>query len=305
MLLRPLKEVALTGHFRSAVLVSAFIGGLWIGDPPTANAQVWEGRPPKSAFFVGAGAGAAFSNFGNQSVYNKGLSVVHVGGVPVASGSADGPAVQTVLGSQTTFAPTLQLGYMQRFGDSNWLWGAKFSYAYVGATSYVTNLVVPQAGSSSNSGVSSFTGFSVTDRYEITLRHQTAFMPFVGRSFDSGFFYLGAGPSLSQVESKLVGVVGYATINGVLTNISGAPQSVTDNSWRFGTAATAGVTYFLTPRWFVDVSYVFAMPNSRTNYVASPFNNPRTGASFMGTLLGTYTAEVSSHAVLATINFTF
>ena len=47
------------------------------------------------------------------------------------------------------------------------------------------------------------------------------------------------------------------------------------------------------------------MPNSRTNYVASPFNNPRAGASFMGTLLGTYTAEVSSHAVLATINFTF
>lgn len=303
----------MTGHFRQfrfafkrVVFASLFLGGLWIGDPSMANAQGWDGRVPKSAYFVGAGAGAAFSNFGNQSVYNKGLSVVSVGGVPIASGQADGPPVQSYLNSQTTFTPTVQLGYMQRFGDSDWLWGAKFAYAYIGSTSYVTNLVIPQAGSSSNSGVSSFTGFSVTDRYEVTLRHQTTFTPFIGRSFDSGFFYLGAGPSLSQVESKLVGVVGYATINGVLTDVSGAPQNVTDNSWRFGTAATAGVTYFLTPRWFIDVSYVFSMPNNRVNYVSSPFNNPRTvGASFSGTLLGTYTADVSSHAILATINLAF
>jgi opacity protein-like surface antigen len=299
-------QMSVRSALNGAVLVSVFLGGLATGDPTTVHAQSADGRLPRSAFFVGAGAGAAFSNFGNQFVYNKGLSVVSVGGVPVASGQADGPPVQTYLGGQTTFSPTVQLGYMQRFGDSDWLWGAKFSYAYIGSTSYVTNLVIPQAGSSSNLGVSSFSGFSVTDRYEITLRHQTAFMPFVGRAFDSGFFYFGAGPSLSQVESKLLGVVGYATINGVLTDISGAPQSVTDNSWRFGTAATAGVTYFLTPRWFIDLSYVFSMPNSRTNYVASPFNNPRTaGPSFMGTLLGSYTADVSSHAVLATINLAF
>ena len=94
----------MTGRFRSAGLFVAFVVGLWSGVPSTANAQTWDGRLPRSAFFVGAGAGAAFSNFGNEFVYNKGLSVVHVGGVPVASGSADGPAVQTYLGSQTTFA---------------------------------------------------------------------------------------------------------------------------------------------------------------------------------------------------------
>ena len=66
------------------------------------------------------------------------------------------------------------------------------------------------------------------------------------------------------------------------------------------------MTYFLNPRWFIDLSYVFSMPNARTNYVASPFNNPRTGGpSFMGTLLGTYTADVSSHSILATLNFAF
>jgi opacity protein-like surface antigen len=276
------------------------------GERSMAKAQGAEASMPRSAFFVGAGAGASSSNFGNQSVYNKGLSVVFTNGVPTATGQADGPPVQSTFGSQTTFSPTVQLGYMQHFGGSNWLWGAKFSYAYIGSTSYVTNLTIPQFGSSTNPGISSFTGYSVTDRYEITLRHQTTLMPFVGRSFDRGFLYVGAGPSLSQVESKLVGVVGYATINGVLTNISGAPQSFTDNSWRFGTAATAGMTYFLTPHWFVDLAYVFSMPNSRTNYVASPFNNTEpTGTSYMGTLLGTFTADVSSHSIFAAMNFAF
>jgi hypothetical protein len=34
----------------------------------------------------------------------------------------------------------------------------------------------------------------------------------------------------------------------VLTDISGAPQTVSDTSRRFGAAATAGMTYFLNLR---------------------------------------------------------
>jgi len=48
------------------------------------------------------------------------------------------------------------------------------------------------------------------------------------------------------------------------------------------------------------------MPNARINSVASPFNNPRTGGpSFMGALPGTDAADVSSHAILATLNVAF
>ena len=66
------------------------------------------------------------------------------------------------------------------------------------------------------------------------------------------------------------------------------------------------MTYFLTPSWFVDLSYSFAAPNPQTFYVASPFNNPGSGGpSFQGTLIGTYTANLTTHAIGLKINCAF
>jgi opacity protein-like surface antigen len=228
-----------------------------------------------------------------------------VNGTLVASGSAAGPA-QFSLDSQSNFAPVAQLGYFRHFGDSSWLWGGKFSYSYLGTTSTKENLIIPQAGSSSDTSVSSFSGNSVTRSYKVSIYHQTTLMPFVGHSFDKSFLYLGAGPSLSQVQTSLNDVVGFADINGTRTDISGAPQSFSFNQWMFGAAATAGITYFLAPSWFLDLSYSFVMPNAQTGYVTSPFNNPRdSGPSFTGTLIGAYTASLSSHALTLTINKAF
>ncbi|HEY6734967.1 MAG TPA: hypothetical protein VI256_14460, partial [Roseiarcus sp.] len=43
--------------------------------------------------------------------------------------------------------PSFQGGYFQRFGASDWLWGAKLSYNYLGATSTNNNSIIPQFGS--------------------------------------------------------------------------------------------------------------------------------------------------------------
>ncbi len=261
---------------------------------------------PRSAFFVGAGVNYSFATFANQSVYNKGISDVFQGGALIASGMADGPPVQPSMPDQSNFSPTVQIGYFGQIGNGPWIWGAKLSYAYLGTSSSVRNLVIPQFGTSTAQGVSTFDGFSVTGSYTVDVYNQTTFMPIVGRSFDRGFLYVGAGPSMSQVKATLSDVVGYATINGTLTDISGAPQTVSDSAWTFGAAATAGVTYFLTPSWFLDLTYSFVAPNARTFYVASPFSNPGTGGpSFQGTLIGTYSANVVTHAIGIKINRAF
>jgi hypothetical protein len=95
--------------------------------------------------------------------------------------------------------------------------------------------------------------------------------------------------------------VGYATING-----KGAPQSFTSTNWNYGAAAIVGLTYFLALSWFLDLSQGFSMPNARTTYVTSPFNNPGDGTiAFSGTLIGTYTANLSTRAQSITINKAF
>jgi opacity protein-like surface antigen len=272
----------------------------------SAQGQV-SGKEPRSGFFVGAGASYSAGNFGSQSVYNKGISNVFENGVHVAAGEADGPPVLPFLDSHSNFAPVLQAGYFRHFGGSDWLWGAKFSYSYLGMSSSTQNLVIPQFGTSTNAAVSTFTGYSVTSSYSVSIDHQMTALALLGRSFDKGFVYMGGGPSLSRIKSTLQDVVGYATINGTLTNISGAPQTVSSTDWRFGLAATAGLTYFLTPEWFLDLSYLFVAPNSRTIFVSSPFDNPGNGTlAFSGTLIGTFTANVkNTQALSLSINKAF
>ena len=261
---------------------------------------------PASGFFVGGGLGYSFTSYGTQSVYNKGISEISGPNIPPSSGTADGPPVSSSFGGKSRVIPDAQFGYFQQFAGSEWLWGAKLSYNYIGATSGVQNLVIPQFGTSSDPNNATFTGYSVTQSYSISISHQLASLFFVGRSFGQGFWYLGAGPSLSQIKVSLNGVVGYATINNQLTNISGAPQSFASTDWQFGAAATAGVTYFLTPSLFFDAKYLFSAPKFRTLHVTSPFYNPGTNVTYSGTLIGTATVNVrNTQAVSIALNKMF
>ena len=102
------------------------IAGLTVADA-TAQVRAADAPPlsfvPSSSFFLGVGGGYNVANFGTQNVYAVGTSNVYQNGLLISSGSTAGPANQG--------------GYFQHFNSSDWLWGAKFAYSYLGATSIV------------------------------------------------------------------------------------------------------------------------------------------------------------------------
>jgi hypothetical protein len=68
------------------------------------------------------------------------------------------------------------------------LWGAKFAYSYLGATSIVRNELLPQAGSITPTGSNvavPFTGNALVQSFQTNITHQLALIPLIGKSFDS------------------------------------------------------------------------------------------------------------------------
>src|SRR5437870_2421655 len=266
---------------------------------------------PRSLFFVGAGAGLGIVASGEQSVFNKGISSIFDNGVLLGTGTADGPPVTPDLGADATGVPLVQLGYFQHFGDSDWLWGIKLSYSYLGTTNLAEhNLVIPQVGTGTVPNVPSFEGFSTIKSYEVFVDHQLSLVPFVGRSFKNSFVYGGAGPSLSHVGASLNDVVGFAIFDGGplpgLVDVSGRPQSDEQSQWAFGVAASGGVTYFITRSWFLDLNYTFSHPFTGKSFVHSPFHNEAySPIVFEGTLNGYYTAKLNTHLITISLNVGF
>jgi len=150
-------------------------------------------------------------------------------------------------------------------------------------------------------------GTAAARTYQTTIEHQIAFMPFIGHSFEKSFVYLGAGPTLSRTRTNVNGLVGFANIIGVPSDISGAPVDFTGSGWVYGGAAMVGATYFLSPSWFLDFSYSYAMTAKQTFNYSSPFTNPNgvMNSTIVGTLVGNSSGKVITQGVTATINKAF
>jgi hypothetical protein len=263
---------------------------------------------PQSGFYVGIGGSLNSTDFGTQNVYAVGTSNVFLGSVRTSSGSASGPA-SLDLDTKLNIAFSAQGGYFQHFAGSDWLWGARFGYTHIGATSILRNALLPQAGSFTPTGGApvAFTGNAVVQSYQTTITQQVNFVPFIGRSFERSFVYLGAGPTISQTRTNLNGLIGFADLNGVRTDVSGTPVNLTSSAWVWGGAAVVGATYFIDPTWFVDANYTFAMTGNHTSNFSSPFTNPNgtNGTTIAGTLVGTSAHQVTTQAVTVTINKLF
>jgi opacity protein-like surface antigen len=284
-------------------------GSAWAADMPVkAQAASPASIVPISAFFVGLGGSYNSTSFGTQEVYAVGTSSVFQNGVLVATGSAAGPG-PVHLGTETKFAPSIQGGYFQKFSGSDWLWGFKFAYSNTAASSTANNVLLPQAGSSTTvpGGVTTpFTGMAVIRSYQTTLEHQIALTPFIGHSFEKSFVYLGAGPTLSRTRTNVNGLIGFANITGIPTDISGAPD-FTGSGWAYGGSAIVGATYFLSQSWFLDFNYSYAMTAKQTFNYSSPFINPNglQNSTIVGTLVGNSTGRFITQGVTATINKAF
>ncbi len=178
------------------------------GPAVAADMGVPDPTLPNGGFFGGLGGSYNAINFGTQNVYAVGTSNTYSGGALVATGTAAGPA-KIYMPSQGNFAPEAQLGYFQHFTGSNWLWGAKFNYSYLGTTAATSSVVLPQSGAFTSGGTTTpFTGNALVNSYQTSINDQISMLLFVGRSFDRGFFYLGAGPTLALTQTYLNGVTG-------------------------------------------------------------------------------------------------
>ncbi len=128
---------------------------------------------PRSAFFIGLGGSYNQSDFGTQDVYAVGTSNVFQNGLLTSSGSAAGPA-SIHIDSESGFAFSMQGGYFQNFSGSDWLWGAKFTYRDLTATSAVRNVLLPQTGSFTPTGSATpvpFTGNALVGSYQTNITH--------------------------------------------------------------------------------------------------------------------------------------
>lgn len=264
---------------------------------------------PTQGFYIGAGASLSVASFGTQNVYALGLSDVTQNGVRVSSGSAAGPA-RVQMGSEVGASPSAQLGYYRNFAESRWLWGVRASYTHLAASATTPNALLPQAGAFTyaNSGATvPFLGNAVVRSYEAKAEHQIALTPFLGRSYDRGFFYLGGGPTLTRLTTQLNGLVGFADINGNRTDVSGTPQNFSSSGWVWGGMFIVGATYFVTPNWFLDLTYSASATQRQSGQYFSTFSNPDAspGALTTGSLIGSSSGAVVTQGAMLTMNRRF
>ncbi|MFG1480959.1 hypothetical protein V5F53_20215 [Xanthobacter sp. V4C-4] len=291
----------------------------WIWTAAIAGATAWSGTigaqaqvaagpaaggVPQKGVFVGVGGSANFSTFVDQDVFGQGLSKIYSGETLVARGEAGG-STSPYLAAQTDFAPMAQFGYFDHFAGTSWMWGAKFTYNYLNASSTQDNFLIPQAGYYTGEVSGVLKGNVYAHGYTMKATNQFELVPFLGYSFDKSFVYLGAGPTLTQIKSELNGLVGFASLFGDHLDLTGAPRNFSSTNWVWGGTVSTGVTYFLAPDWFVDLNYSYTVSTTKTNRFASPFSTLNDGYTFTGLALGTYSGSADVQAVMVSINKVF
>lgn len=213
----------------------------------------------QSAGWFGGVGGSYNSVKVDSTVSGIGRTEIYSGATLVAIGTAGGPAAP-FKDTETTFAPLAQFGYFQKIDRSDWLWGTKFAYKYLGLTLSDDGFDAPQEGVYevlNPPSTSTFLGNAVTDSAQTSVDHELALIPFLGRSFHKGHFYLGGGPVVFAAETRMYGLSSYADIAGVHTNIGGAPLNLEGSNWMWGGAAQMGMMYSFSPSCILDVSYDF------------------------------------------------
>lgn len=261
---------------------------------------------PNSGAYLGLGMGLNSTKFKGQMLEATGTSTVTntSTGAFESSGTAGGPPVGIDMPTANGVSPSIQAGYFQKFKDSDYLWGVKFSYGYLGGTTATNDYIrIPQYGSYSNG--TPFTGNAIASSYQKTINHQFSLIPYFGQSFERGAVYFGVGPTLSQVDTKINNLVGFADLNGARTDISGAPQNFSASQWVWGGALVVGGTYYLDKSWFLDLSYTISMTQNKTASYYSTFNNPSTPSTYSGSLIGSSTGTATTQSILLTINKVF
>lgn len=200
------------------------------------------GSPNLGGFFVGIGA--AYDTLQIKSNTSAELHVIS-GFPPLglfygARGAYDD--------SVDRVAPMAQAGYFRSFNDNGWLWGLKFLYknSQLEVTRNTTSIHFFNPVENVNNEL-------VVEGFQTKMEHQLMLPLFIGHSFRNSFLYLGAGPSLQNVEHSVF----QSTDNDsafYIGNLNGFSQE----KWLWGGAVQAGMAYYLNPSWFLMLDYTYS-----------------------------------------------
>ncbi len=151
-------------------------------------------------------------------------------------------------------SPEVQVGYFAPFTNTPWLWGLNLSYQFSHNKS-PTNFVNHEKGTFINvvnpnvNVVNQVTMQHVTT----TLNHELMLPVFLGRSFASGFVYLGGGPVLFNVRRQ------FGPISDNLSGYYiGKANGFNNTRWLFGGGVQTGLAYFINATWFLKLNYTYA-----------------------------------------------
>lgn len=260
--------------------------------------------------FLGLGANYNFIDI-TQNSWGLGVSNI----VTSTGGNSNGVAQGTGAPFNHTanrLSPEIQAGYFKQVTGTQQVYGLKFSYQYLGSTATNSNLYIPQLGqmTSSTGTTSALFGYVNADSVQVTTNHELTLLAFIGRSFDNNkYVYIGAGPSLFNLQSKNYYSIGYAEYEGATVNVTGLVSYSSPSIWACGGAAQLGMTYFISPTWFVDASYTYTRTGNHTSPHEQAFSNASSLGSTHYTTSGTLstrdTLRVSNQAFTLAINKVF
>lgn len=312
-----MKKSLLSATALSTVLISGSVAAADLSS--TKDSDVVTSLVPKSGLSLGLGGNLNLATFGQQNFYWAGTSTDYFTNDGKAYGHGYAAWNTKVnLTPQFRVAPVGQINYFNHFGDSEWMYGGKFSYTYLNSRASVSNIGIPQFGAyflqdefrnRTAKYTSSFFGTGDLQSYQTSITNQFVLTPYFGRSFSNGFVYAGAGPSFSQVQTNLNNLTGYRNVNGTPTNQTAFGANYQNSHWVWGGAATAGITYFLTPSWYLDFNYTFSQTRSTTSYFNAWYNAPVAGTSgndashAVGYMPGSTSAALNTQSVNASINW--
>ena len=312
-----MKKILLSATALSTVFLSGSVGAADLSSIKGSDAV--SSLVPKSGLSLGLGGNLNLATFGQQNFYWAGTSTDYFTNDGKAYGHGYAAWNTKVnLTPQFRVAPIGQINYFNHFGDSEWIYGGKFSYSYLNSRASVSNVGIPQFGAyflqdefrnRTVKYTSSFFGTGDLQSYQTSINNQFVLTPYLGRSFSNGFVYAGAGPSFSQVQTNLNNLTGYRNTNGTPTNQTAFGANYQNSHWVWGGAATTGITYFLTPSWYLDFNYTFSQTRSTTSYFNAWYNAPVAGTSgndashAIGYMPGSTSAALNTQSVNASINW--
>ena len=260
---------------------------------------------PHAGFFVGLGGSYNWAGV-EQGLTGIGISDIFAGPILVASGSAGGPQANFD-SSADAFVLDAQVGYFKRFTGSPWLAGLKFSYKYLDLTSSEKENI-PQAGSFTLDGGKTtipFTGHVAISSSQVSINHEMALMPFIGRAIGNSYVYVGAGPALFGTVTKFANAIGFADIHETELDVTGSPISFSSSDWVWGGAGQVGMSYFLSPSWALDLNYTFAMSAHYKIKYAGGFTSSNGPLTTVGTAYVNDSQQVTTQAFSVSINRVF